>query len=199
MIGNYRIGITGTHNAGKSTLVDALSKELEGYPLITEVAASYCREERQHLATQFKIMLAQMREETKHVYFISDRTVIDNLAYSTLNFEESVSKELDLDVVINKMKMFSACLDLERTYITTRPYDLMVFVDEMFPIDENDEKRCPNEKYQWWIHHFLKGEIGVTSALYRIPVIEVSGPTEKRVELIMKKLEGFGARNPVQC
>jgi len=58
LIGKYRIGIAGTHNAGKSTLVDALSKELKDYPLIKEVAASYCRTDRQHLSTQFKIMSA---------------------------------------------------------------------------------------------------------------------------------------------
>jgi len=101
--------------------------------------------------------------------------------------------------VLTKMRQFAACLDLERTYIMTRPYDLIVFVDEMFPIDENDEKRCPSEKYQWWIYHFLKGEVSVTSALYRIPVLDIAGSTEKRVELIMKKLASLDARKQVQC
>ena len=192
MSGSFKVGITGTHCSGKSTLVDALVAHefFEGYPFIKEVAARFPREHRQHLATQFHIMSAQIAEETRQAHFVSDRTVLDNIAYTTLNFEESVANKPNLDLVVTRAKEFFTCLDLERTYIATRPYDLIVFVDEFFPI-ENDGNRCLNERYQQWIFDFLKGESGVAGALYHIPVLDVSGPTEKRVDLIVKRLKGM--------
>jgi nicotinamide riboside kinase len=190
MNGKFRIGISGSHCSGKSTLVDALAarKEFEEYPLIKEVAAQFPRGRRQLLTTQFDIMTAQIKEEMKYKFFISDRTVIDNIAYSLLNFEESVSGKTDIDTVMARMKQFCFCLNLESEYIARRPYDLMVFVDEMFPIEDNGN-RCLNEDYQVWIYNFLKNEIYAAGNINRIPVLYVEGSTEERISMILAALD----------
>jgi nicotinamide riboside kinase len=190
MIAKFRIGISGSHCSGKSTLVDALAarKEFEGYPLIKEVAARFPREKRQFLATQLDIMTAQIEEEMKYKFFISDRTVIDNIAYSLLNFEQSVAGKTELDTVMTRMKQFCSCLALESEYISRKPYDLMVFVDEMFPIEDNGN-RCLNEEYQIWIYNFLKEEIYAAGNLYGIPVLYVEGSIEERIKMILAALE----------
>ena len=189
MSNKFRIGISGTHCSGKSTLVDALvkAKEFEGYPYIKEVAARFPREQRQYLVTQLDIMGAQVTEELKYTHFISDRTVLDNLAYSMLNFEESVAEKTDVDTVMTRVKQFCACLALESEYIATKPYDLIIFVDEMFPIEDNGN-RCLNEKYQKWIFDFLKGEVHGAWERFGIPTIDVRGSTEERIEMILRKL-----------
>jgi nicotinamide riboside kinase len=193
MFGKYRIAFVGTHCSGKSTLVDALVQELDDYPIIKEVAARFPREKRQHLATQFDIMSAQIAEEMKNSFFISDRSVVDNIAYTTLNFQESINGKTDLDFVISRVKLFTMCLSLERDYLTTRPYDLIVFIDEMFPIEDNGN-RCLNEGYQKWVFEFLKNEVALTGITYHIPVLDVTGSVEERVSAVLSFLTKLDAR-----
>jgi nicotinamide riboside kinase len=187
MVGKYKIGICGTHCCGKTTLVRVLN-ELLGYPLITEVADRFPRETRGNLVTQMSIMGAQITEEMKNPFFISDRTVIDNLAYSTLCFEESISGVADMGEVFARTKQYMLCAGLGTDHLSHKPYDLIVFVDEMFPIEDNGN-RCLNVDYQKWIFEFLKTESGVASINYGIPVIDVKGTTEKRIERILGSLE----------
>lgn len=193
MYGKYRIAFVGTHCCGKSTLVDALAEELADYPIIKEVAARFPREDRQHLATQFDIMNAQIAEELKSPFFISDRSVIDNIAYTTLNFQESIAGKTDLDLIFARVKQFTACLAMEQEYMMIRPYDLIVFVDEMFPIEDNGN-RCLNEHYQQWIFKFLKNEVGMAGNRYRIPVLDVKGSVEERKRTLLSFLSSLDSR-----
>ena len=188
----FKICMVGTHCSGKSTLVDALSAKMPEYPFIKEVAARFPREERQHLVTQYAIMSAQIEEEMKHTFFISDRSVIDNIAYTTLNFEESIAGQTVLDTVITRCRTFTKCLLLEQEYMKAKPYDLIVFIDEMFPIEDNGN-RCLNEKFQKWIFDFLKGEVVVSSETYGIPYLCVTGSTEERVQAIVDTLQKMGS------
>jgi nicotinamide riboside kinase len=71
-------------------------------------------------------------------------------------------------------------------YIASQPYDLIVFVDEMFPIEDNGN-RCLDEKYQKWIFDFLKGAIP-SWGRFGISTMNVRGSTEERVEMILRKM-----------
>jgi len=186
MIGKYRIGVCGTHCAGKTTLVEALNKILE-YPKIVEIASRFPRDKRRHMKTQLDIMSAQISEEIGVQHFISDRTVIDNLAYSTLCFVESVRDLTNMSEVFIQIKEYMICMGLGTDYLSSRPYDLIVFVDEMLPL-ENDGNRCLNQKYQEWIFDFMKVETGLVNVNYRMPVIDVRGTTEDRVKSVIDSL-----------
>lgn len=192
MYGKYRIGIAGTHCAGKTTLVEALNKIL-GYPEIKEVAAGFAKSDRKYLKTQLNIMGAQIEAEMATSHFLSDRTVADNLAYSTLCFEESVQGMTDMSGVFTMVKEYLSCVGLGTEYLASRPYDLIVFIDEMFPIEDNG-LRCTNEKYQKWVFEFLKVETGVISINHRIPVLDVTGSTESRIAAILSSLENLDAK-----
>lgn len=89
-----RIAICGTHSVGKTTLARALASRLS-LPLIEEVARtaachlriSSCRElaeGRLWRAALFQLHVfhLQLAQESEHKEFISDRSVIDVLAYS---------------------------------------------------------------------------------------------------------------------
>jgi len=192
MIGKYRIGVCGTHSVGKTTLVEALNKVLD-YPLITEIAAKFPRAERQHLKTQLDIMSAQIAAEIEAQHFLSDRTVIDNLAYTTLCFTESIRDVGGLDEIFIRVKEYMAIVGLGTEYLAGRPYDLIIFVDELLPIEDNGS-RCLNERYQEWIYNFIKTEVGVVGNNHRIPVLDVRGSTEVRVKLITESLKNMDGK-----
>jgi nicotinamide riboside kinase len=88
---------------------------------------------------------------------------------------------------MTRAKQFCTCLALESDYIASKPYDLIIFVDEMFPIEDNGN-RCLDEKYQKWVFEFLKGEIHGAWERFGVPTIDVRGSTEERVEMILRKL-----------
>lgn len=85
-----RIGITGTHGSGKTTLANLLSLYTR-IPLIKERARTVARRwgltpatipSKNKFEFQFEVLFEQIMQEKEHKSgFISDRTVYDNLAY----------------------------------------------------------------------------------------------------------------------
>jgi len=78
-----KIGISGSHGTGKTSLAKKLSKQFD-LPLITEVARDVnimLLKGNQYCQAQRDILIKQIEEEGKYQSFVSDRTVIDNLAY----------------------------------------------------------------------------------------------------------------------
>ncbi len=88
-----KIAISGSHGVGKTTLATQLAKELN-YPLLTETAreviskyVSMCSVIVAHpdkAKIQGEIFSKQVEKEAKHKQFISDRSVLDVLAYCWL-------------------------------------------------------------------------------------------------------------------
>lgn len=79
-----KLGISGSHSTGKSTLAKKLAKELS-LPIVTESARSFeihkVSSIEKYSEIQIKILQKQIQEELKYDKFVTDRTVIDNLAY----------------------------------------------------------------------------------------------------------------------
>jgi nicotinamide riboside kinase len=178
-----RVAICGSHSCGKTTLLQAL-KEIsifKFHPVIHELAAKFDPNTRLYMETQFKIMQQQAITEnlfTKNYgKFLSDRSVIDNIAYSTLVSNDALNRN-------DKGKLiFKKCYALSYSHLHSyiAPYDLLIFVDEILEYKEAPHRNFSNYKSQKFIYDFIKDEI----KNLKMPVVMVSGTTNQRIESIM--------------
>jgi nicotinamide riboside kinase len=173
-----KVAVCGSHSCGKTTLINELKKHMvfETHPLIAELAAKFNPKSRLNMTTQFQIMQQQIIAEvtfTKNYgKFLSDRSVVDNLAYSTL-----VNKAYRND------KIYRNCIGLAYSHLFSLipPYDLLIFVDEILPYKEADHRNFSTYKEQEFVYEFIKNEL----TKLKIPVISVNGSTKQRLEIIL--------------
>jgi len=182
---DVRIGITGTHCSGKTTLTDDLCVRL-GLPRITEVAAAFTEAQRQHYMTQYKILDRQISREKEAYSFVSDRTVFDNMAYLAYYFGIHAT---DKTIPFNNLKAISD-LALHRIteHLIIHPYSLIAFVDEYFPLEDNGDRNL-NPDCQRCIYDYLGRTIFDQCKTYQIPIISITGSTEDRIDQIRKELK----------
>lgn len=182
---DVRIGITGTHCSGKTTLTNDLCVRL-GLPHITEVAAAFTEAQRQHYMTQYKILDRQISREKESYSFVSDRTVFDNMAYLSFYFGKHATED---KIPFSHLK---AIMDLALHRITEHlilhPYSLIAFVDEYFPLEDNGDRNLDPD-CQGSIFDYLSRTVFDQCKTYQIPVISISGSTEDRITQIMRGLE----------
>lgn len=177
-----RIGIVGSYSCGKTTLLNELSKQLPDYPTIGEIASLFPRAVRKYMETQCAIMRMQIESEKRcQPLMISDRTVIDNVTYTYLCYEES-SKSEENDTLME--------FNLERyqKHINLHPYDLIIFVEECLPIEDNNS-RCLNPYYQTLIYNRLKKLVTVTHDVYNdFEILYVKGSQNERMQTVISYL-----------
>lgn len=177
-----RIGIVGSHSCGKTTLLHELSKQLPDYPVVEEVASLFPRATRRYMETQYAIMRMQIESEKRcKSLMISDRTVMDNVTYTYLCYEES-PMDADDDTLMD--------LNLERflKHMDSHPYDLIIFVEECLPIEDNNS-RCLNPRYQALIYDRLKELVSVTRDVYNdFDILYVKGNMDERMQTIISYL-----------
>lgn len=176
---DYKIAIVGSHSCGKTSLVKALSKRIE-IPIIHEIAATFLPDTRAHIDTQYKIMLRQIETEKEYKSFLSDRSVIDNLAYSTLIYKSNPS---DFKCI------YERCVETAYKHIAFKPYDLLIFVDELLPLRPSAHRNFMEKSEQEFILNFIKGEFnGDPSMYFGIPYIKVKGNIGTRIKTVMNYL-----------
>ena len=175
-----RIGIVGSHSCGKTSLLHELSKQLPEYPVVEEVASFFPRSTRSGMDVQVAIMRLQIEYEKKcQPLMISDRTVMDNLAYTNLCYDENPkSEENDILYEIN--------FDRYENHMKHHPYDLIIFVGECLPIKDNNS-RCLNPYYQTLIYDRLKELVILSQKVYNdFEILYIKGTMEERMERIIK-------------
>jgi nicotinamide riboside kinase len=173
-----RVAVCGSHSCGKTTLINELKKHMmfETHPLIAELAAKVDPKLRLKMESQFQIMQRQVIAEVTYTKnygkFLSDRSVIDNLAYSTL-VNKSINKN---DGVYRK------CISLAYSHIYSLipPYDLLIFVDEILPYKEAEHRNFSTYREQEFIYEFIKNEI----SKIKIPIVYIKGSTNQRLSTI---------------
>ena len=172
-----KIGIMGTHCAGKTTLAKALSRELN-LPLVAEVAAKVPKEKRSSIGTQIDIMFNQVKSELPYAQFVSDRTVYDNWAYYDYWAKSKGSTPiLDMNV-----------WTFVDSYMAKKHYTWVFFVDEYFdPVDNGVRDTDPEP--QVYVFDTLK-ERYKDMKRCEMNVKTVRGTTEQRIGQILGYIGG---------
>lgn len=178
---NYKIGIVGSHSCGKTTLVKALANRIE-IPIIHELASNFPPEDRKYISTQYDIMKAQIDCEQSHKSFLSDRTVIDNLAYSTLVYNTDP---------IQFKQIYHQCQNMAYTHLSDKPYNLIIFVNEILPLRPSPHRNFMEKHEQEFILNFIQHEFDTCDGqTYNgIPYIIVNGDLKDRIKTVMKYLK----------
>jgi len=177
-----RIAICGTSNAGKTTLVKRLSQKHPEWNVIHEIASTYDRQTRDTPHIQRMILEKQIAVETNTAshMVLMDRCVFDNLVYCW-----NVSPELSFD----------DCLCLINNHMKTKPYDLIVFINEFFPLVDNG-LRSMDPVAQRRIFSLMSFVIPSLCIAYNIPLMRVVGHSNIRIHAIEAKLRELRSFDP---
>jgi GTPase SAR1 family protein len=181
-----KIAICGSHSCGKTTLLNALKKitMFETYPAIHELAAKYDPKSRESIETQFRIMQNQAHAERIYIEnynkFLSDRSVLDNIAYCSNSRNHVINRNLKGEGIYKK------CYALSYNHLHKIPpaYDLLIFVDEILPFKHAPHRAFSDYKTQQFIYDYIKKELS------ELPIrsVFVSGTTEQRIDTIIDYL-----------
>lgn len=167
-----RIGLSGTHSTGKTTLAATLKEILPQYFLDINVTRwvrglGFPVNDSCNDASQEINILKRIAHLNSFPNIIADRTIIDNLAYSIASHElGNLSKES-----LNYQKA------LVRRNIMM--YDYFIYIPPEIPL-ELDGVRDSDENYRLHIDNIIKKQ------MEGVPFYTVSGTTEERVKKIME-------------
>mgnify|MGYP000882289039 FL=1 len=176
-----KIGILGAQGTGKTTLAEALAKEL-GYPFIREVAREVMGEmgvisprelkgsPEKGRKFQMACLYRQIAEEEKHKNFVCDRTTIDSAAYWIKWHAHENSSQTN-------MRYYTLAWE------NAKKYDLLVYVPPEFPLVD-DGCRSIDKSYQREIDMLVRLFLHTWSERF----ITVHGSLEERVAQVVKEV-----------
>ena len=173
-----KIGFTGTMSVGKTTLVKALQElpEFSEYKCTT-VRSTYARDLGIPLNTDSTIkgqtvFLAERASELMHPRIITDRTVIDVMAFT--NLAESIPYYIG-----DKFCEFASHLIREYDYIFYVSPEGVELEDNGVRTTDTEYRDKVEKKKKKLIHTYANG---------KVKLIELSGTTEERIGKIKQVL-----------
>ena len=175
---NLRIGLTGSHSTGKTSVLNALKSVRGEYNYITEIARKFDIKAAGENRTQVQIdiLRAQIIAENKYYSngFISDRTVIDNLAYF-MAIDEKCRRPATT-------KMYNGIVELR----LARVYNIIFYFPIEFPIVA-DGFRFEDSDFQKKIDRNILTIMKQNNVYY----YTVRGSVKNRVEYILGIIKRF--------
>lgn len=138
--GGFKVAAIGTHGTGKTTLIKRIG-ELTELPVIHERARSVARDwgytpatvpEERALEYQLEVIMQQVGAETAYhkCGFVSDRSVIDNLAYLSSRLPEGATP---FNNGTYRQHFSYANMRMEH-------YDMLLYIPVMFPLPDDGER-----------------------------------------------------------
>ena len=173
-----KIGLCGTMSVGKTTLVNALKElpEFKNYKFATE-RSKYLSSLGIPLNTDSTlkgqlIFAAERAAELMQEDMITDRTIIDVMAFADLSKSMSKAEKEHLNGVL---------------WHLIKEYDIIFHIDDIsIPIEDNGVRET-NKDYRLAIHDKISSILGMFGGMSRKVVI-ISGTIEERVEQVKAAL-----------
>lgn len=173
-----KIGITGTHSTGKTTLLHALRSEpvFEGFEVCDEVTRWV-----KSLGVSINEAGSDLSQELvmmKHVYnlhmyddMLTDRTVLDGLVYTRALH---LSKRISDRTMKRVHDVFEKCIG---------EYDFLFYIAPEFDI-EDDGTRSTDKEWQIAVEQIFEDTIDH----FQIPIIKIKGSVRQRIEQVLKHI-----------
>lgn len=172
-----RVGLMGASCCGKSTLFQRLKGLYPTYCTLEEIASNFTDEQRKVFSFQREICKLQIAaEQDLSPKFISDRTVLDNLAYCLWYYKnyDYAEQEIYLD-----------CVKIIDNHLKENPYDAIFFIDEYFDLVDNGI-RTMDPVQQRETFDMLHGIAKTYGAAYNIPIYYIKGTTHDRINAVKR-------------
>ena len=174
-----RLAVSGTHSVGKTTLIRELVKILP-YPLINEISSRYTLDQRKNPEIQKSMVREQIKAEQEKPSFIIDRCILDYLTYCTLEHHYGTYP----------LETYEYCVELATNHMKKKPYDAIIFIDECISLEDNGNRKL-DDSYQKEIYLMLLSIVRGVSITGEIPVINVRGSTQLRIDQVLAGLRDY--------
>ena len=174
-----KIGLCGTMSVGKTTLVNALKKDLDfkNYIFRTE-RSKYLNSIGIPLNTDSTlkgqlVFAAERAAELMQENIITDRTIIDVMAFCELSKSMSKAEKQHINGVL---------------WHLIGEYDIIFHIDDLsIPIEDNGVRET-NKDYRLAIHEKISSILGM-HRLMPGKVVTISGTTEERIKQIKSTID----------
>ena len=176
-----KIGLCGTMSVGKTTLVNALKKEPEfkKYTFRTE-RSKYLNSMGIPLNTDSTlkgqlVFAAERAAELMQENIITDRTIIDVMAFCELSKSMSIAEKRNINGVL---------------WHLISEYDIIFHIDDLsVPIEDNGVRET-NKNYRLDIHQKISSILGMHKWMPG-KVVTISGTTEERINKIKSSIASY--------
>ena len=176
-----KIGLCGTMSVGKTTLVNALKNEPEfkNYTFRTE-RSKYLNSMGIPLNTDSTlkgqlVFAAERAAELMQENIITDRTIIDVMAFCELSKSMSIAEKRHINGVL---------------WHLIREYDIIFHIDDLsVPIEDNGIRETDKD-YRLAIHQKISSILGMHRYMPG-KVVTISGTTEERINQIKTSITSY--------
>ena len=176
-----KIGLCGTMSVGKTTLVNALKNdpEFKDYKFATE-RSKYLNSLGIPLNTDSTlkgqlVFAAERAAELMQENIITDRTIIDVMAFCALSKSMSIAEKQHIDGVL---------------WHLIKDYDIIFHIDDLSVPMEDNGVRETDKNYRLAIHQKISSILG----MYRYmpgKVVTISGTTKERINKIKDSINMY--------
>lgn len=178
-----RIGFCGAHGVGKTKLAKKLSLELD-LPLISHVPRTVKGlgldlNKNATINTQIAVWLGQITEQVEIYEFVTDRTLVDYLAYAKIMVDES-GNEID-EFIVNALSNLTFSL-------FNSQYTIIFYLPPNDEYIKNNGFRSRDKSYQGQVDELIKHYL----SCFNVDYFPLQGSELKRHKLAMEYLEDSG-------
>jgi len=173
-----KIGLTGPHSSGKTTLLNALhsKSELSGIDFLPEITRQikergFDINEAGTLDTQILVMAAHVNNLLLHSRFIVDRSLMDGVVYTEYLYEEGKVPQWFMDY----------CYSLLDEYIDR--YDIIFYLPPEIPLAD-DRVRSTAKQFHEGVCRIFDKHIQEVQKRYPNLITVVRGNGEQRIKIV---------------